>query len=81
MPDVLIGKPLTEEIMPSDPEEREKLGKVYFGEGGPGYFPAVLERIKSVTEAIRSTWPSVEKIGAFGLCFGGKVRVTSSVWS
>ncbi|KAI9727704.1 MAG: hypothetical protein M1828_005932 [Chrysothrix sp. TS-e1954] len=59
-------------------EERLKAFTEFASEGGSGYAPKCIAAINSAAGAIKTQFPSVEKIGAFGMCYGGKVVILAS---
>jgi dienelactone hydrolase len=72
MPDILDGgRDMSK--MPTDPEEKKKAMDAWWA--GPGHLPTVSKFVRDCAEAIKPNYPSVEKIGAIGLCYGGKVTI------
>jgi len=73
LPDTFEGG-ISPAITTGTPEEKAKIREAFFSESGAGYTPKVIKQINGAGRAIGTAYPSVEKIGALGLCAGGKVR-------
>ena len=77
MPDVFDGG--FDIALESRPvEERLKAFGEFAAQGGPGYAPKCIEAINSAASAVKKQYPSVKKVGVFGMCYGGKVVILAS---
>jgi dienelactone hydrolase len=72
MPDFLEGG-LDRSLFPADTDEKKAAVAKVFAEGGVGNFDRRLKDLNTVAAAITPAYPSVQKIGAVGFCWGGKV--------
>ncbi|KAH8705228.1 putative dienelactone hydrolase [Talaromyces proteolyticus] len=57
-------------VPPVTPEQQEKLGGFIQNKASPGL---VVPRVLEFTKDIKNVFTSVEKIGIFGFCWGGKL--------
>lgn len=73
IPDLFDGKPLDGSVYPPDTEEKKKALGAFF-QSGPGQFEPALEKVRSLAQAFKTDFKSVERWGIMGLCWGGKVR-------
>lgn len=77
MPDVFEGG-FSLESEQLSMEERMKMFGEFVAEGKPGYAPKCIAAINSTAAAIKTHYPSVQKVGAFGMCYGGKMVILAS---
>lgn len=81
MPDFLGGG-LPADSFPPDTPEKKKFLDDYLGENGPAYVPRVTKLANSTVESLKAANVHIEKIGGFGLCWGGKVsQICTATWS
>ncbi|CRG84228.1 putative AIM2 family protein C30D10,14 [Talaromyces islandicus] len=57
-------------VPPVTPEQQEKLGGFIQNKASPGL---VVPRVLELSNAINKTFASVERLGIFGFCWGGKL--------
>lgn len=76
IPDFFRGSPADPGWFPKDTPEKEEAVQKFMKEKAmnPENVPMVLK----VTAEAKKRWPAVESWGAFGLCWGGKVRTYSA---
>lgn len=78
IPDFFFGKPADRSWLPFDNQEKkEKLGAFFQTAAAP---PKNAEKVpRIVKEITEKTGGTIQKWGALGMCWGGKVRSTSAV--
>ncbi|QKX58232.1 uncharacterized protein TRUGW13939_05353 [Talaromyces rugulosus] len=57
-------------VPPVTPEQQEKLGGFIQNKASPGL---VVPRVLELSKSLNKTFPTVEKLGIFGFCWGGKL--------
>ena len=78
MPDFFAGG-MPRDLESKPTEERMQKFQEFTAEGNVGHAPTVIAAINSVAASIGSKYPSVQKIGAFGMCYGGKVLIQAAI--
>lgn len=72
VPDFFLGEGAKPDWIPADTDEKKQLlGKLFSGNAA---IPKNVQSLQAVVEAGKVKFPSVKKWGAYGLCWGGKVR-------
>lgn len=77
MPDVLENEYADVAWFPMDNEEKQNALQGFFAKTAAP--PLVLPKVKAWLAEAKTKYPSVEKWGIFGLCWGGKVRDITTV--
>ncbi|KAH8894809.1 dienelactone hydrolase family protein [Thozetella sp. PMI_491] len=77
LPDFFNGAAAQDAWFPPDTDEKKALMKQFMTD--VANVGAVVEKLIEVRKELGEKWPSVDDhVGAFGLCFGGKVAVLAS---
>ena len=76
VPDFFKGEPLSLGVVPSDTAEKKTIVQKFMAEKANPFevFPSLFQ---TATEA-KEKYPNVQGWGVFGLCWGGKVRVSKA---
>lgn len=72
MPDFFFGSPIDYNAIPADTDEKKAKVSSFFA--GPAALGKAQENVHKVLPELKTTYPSVEKWGVIGYCWGGKVR-------
>jgi len=73
--DFFKSEPLPLSLLPPDTDEKKQFLQAFVsGKAEPG---KNVEALLEVAKEAREKWSSVKNWGVFGLCWGGKVRLTS----
>ncbi|KAJ5691765.1 hypothetical protein N7462_001188 [Penicillium macrosclerotiorum] len=73
IPDFFEGEPLNPECVPADTEEKKQTIADFMAHRAN--IPRNVDVVTAAVPQYRIRFPSVDKWGAFGLCWGGKVAV------
>ncbi|KAF3402051.1 hypothetical protein F1880_009945 [Penicillium rolfsii] len=76
IPDFFDGEPLKHEYIPADTDEKKQIITEFMANKAD--IPRNLGVVIKAVEEHRARFSSVQKWGAFGLCWGGKVTVLAS---
>lgn len=76
VPDFFKGEALPGDLFPPDTDEKKQIVSVFLANQAA---PAKnVEALLQAAAEAKKRWPSIEKWGAFGLCWGGKIAVLAS---
>ena len=79
VPDFFHGDGAKPDWIPADTDEKKQLlGKLFSGNAA---IPKNAQSLQALAEAGKAQFPSVKKWGAYGLCWGGKVRACNHLFS
>jgi dienelactone hydrolase len=76
VPDFFKGDALPVDIFPPDTEEKKQISWKF--KATQADIPKNTEALLQAAAEAKQQWPSVQKWGAFGLCWGGKIAVLAS---